>query len=172
MFAGTCFVYQKIKYLAVDSELTEKLFRALIVFEVHIWCSQLLQDGLVRQHSHGLHRNSTRDGSYQSTPDEQLSVSVGGLMSGRAPSESDLSSNISDDVLVTPGSKLNGLHIQTSGSLVSTDEVPDLTPVIGASEYVSKSLNSFFLRFLATSQTGWGGKNQYSDLLWTGWSGN
>jgi len=104
------------------------------VFEVHIWCSQLLQDGLVRQHSHSLHRNSTRDGSYQSTPDEQLSVSMGGLMSGRAPSESDLSSNISDDVLVTPGNKLNGLLIQTSGSLVSTDEVLDLTTVIGASD--------------------------------------
>jgi hypothetical protein len=97
-------------------------------------CSQLLQDGLVRQHSHGLHRNSTRDGSYQSTPDEQLSVSVGGLMSGRVPSESDLSSNISDDVLVTPGNKLNGLHIQTSSSLVSADEVLGLTTVIGGSD--------------------------------------
>jgi hypothetical protein len=105
MFAGTCFVHQKIKYLAVDSELTENSFSALIVFEIHVQCSQRLQDGLVRQHSHGLHRNSTRDGSYQSTPDEQLSVSVGGLISGRAPSESDLSSNISDDVLVTPGNK-------------------------------------------------------------------
>lgn len=132
MFAGICFVHQKIKYLTVDSELTEKLFRALIVFEVHIQCSQLLQDGLVRQHSHGLHRNSTRDGSYHSTPDEQLSVSVGGLISGRAPSESDLSSNISDDILVTPGNKLNGLPIQTSGSLVSTDEVLDVTTVMGA----------------------------------------
>ncbi|XP_021939358.1 GATOR complex protein NPRL3 isoform X2 [Zootermopsis nevadensis] len=81
----------------------------------------LPQDGLGRQHSHSLHHSSTRDGSYQSTPDEQLSISVGGLMGGRAPSESDLSSNISDDVLVTPGNKLNGLPIQTSGSLVSTD---------------------------------------------------
>ena len=134
MFGITCFVHQEIKYLDVDSELTEKLFRALVVLEVPVRCSQLLQDGLVRQHSHGLHRNSTRDGSYQSTPDEQLSVSVGGLMSGRVPSESDLSSNISDDVLVTPGNKLNGLHIQTSGSLVSTDEVLYLTTGIGASD--------------------------------------
>ena len=36
MFAGTCFVHQKIKYIAVDSELTEKLFSAIIVFEVLI----------------------------------------------------------------------------------------------------------------------------------------
>jgi hypothetical protein len=75
----------------------------------------------VRQHSHSLHHSSTRDGSYQSTPDEQFSIGVGGLMGGRAPSESDLSSNISDDVMVTPGSKLNGLPIQTSSSLVSAD---------------------------------------------------
>lgn len=81
----------------------------------------LPQDGLVRQQSHSLHQSSTRDGSYQSTPDEQLSVSVGGLMSGRVPSESDLSSNISDDILVAPGNKFNELHIQTSSSLVSTD---------------------------------------------------
>jgi hypothetical protein len=68
-----------------------------------------------------MHHSSTRDGSYQSTPDEQFSVSVGGLMGGRAPSESDLSSNISDDVLVMPSNKLNGLPIQTSSSLVSAD---------------------------------------------------
>ena len=79
------------------------------------------QEGLTRQPSHSLHHGSTRDGSYQSTPDEQLSVSIGGLMGGRAPSESDLSSNVSDDVLVTPGNKLNGVPVQTSSSLVSTD---------------------------------------------------
>lgn len=55
-------------------------------------------------------------------------------MSGRVPSESDLSSNISDDVLVTPGNKFNGLHIQTSGSLVSTDEVLYFTTVIGTGD--------------------------------------
>ncbi|PNF21311.1 hypothetical protein B7P43_G02139 [Cryptotermes secundus] len=82
---------------------------------------RLPQERLVRQQSHSMHQSSTRDGSYQSTPDEQFSVSVGGFMGGRAPSESDLSSNISDDVLVTPGSKLNGLPIQTSSSLVSAD---------------------------------------------------
>ncbi|KAJ9590604.1 hypothetical protein L9F63_016374 [Diploptera punctata] len=81
----------------------------------------LPQDGLTRQPSHSLHHGSTRDGSYQSTPDEQLSISIGGLMGGRAPSESDLSSNVSDDVLVTPGNKLNGAPVQTSSSLVSTD---------------------------------------------------
>jgi hypothetical protein len=57
-------------------------------------------------------------------------------MSGRVPSESDLSSNISDDILVAPGNKFNELHIQTSSSLVSTDNevLLDLTTVIGASD--------------------------------------
>jgi hypothetical protein len=36
MYAATCFVHQEIKYSAVDSELTEKLWGALIVFEEHI----------------------------------------------------------------------------------------------------------------------------------------
>ncbi|XP_067011625.1 GATOR complex protein NPRL3 [Anabrus simplex] len=53
-------------------------------------------------------------GSFQSTPDDQM-----GLLSGRIPSESDLSSNISDDVLVTP--KSNSVNVHAGSSLASTD---------------------------------------------------
>lgn len=74
-------------------------------------------------------------------------------MGGRAPSESDLSSNISDDVLVTPGNKLNGLPIQTSGSLVSTDN-----------EVLTWHTNGQF--FIVTSVTVLNNRDINDPLLW------
>jgi hypothetical protein len=59
-------------------------------------------------------------------------------MGGRVPSESDLSSNISDDVLVTPGNKMNGLPIQSSSSLVSTDNEVLIWQSIVTSVYDAK----------------------------------
>nr|CAD7198789.1 unnamed protein product [Timema douglasi] len=74
---------------------------------------------------HGQVHNSLRDGSYQSTPEDQRCMSAGAIVP-RAPSESDLSSNISDDALISPSpirTKLNnGMVIPLSSSVVSVDE--------------------------------------------------
>ncbi|XP_063229317.1 GATOR complex protein NPRL3 isoform X2 [Bacillus rossius redtenbacheri] len=71
--------------------------------------------------SHGLQPGSTRDGSYQSTPDEQLSVGT----ANRAASDTSLSSGTSDGA-ASPRARGRTAAAPQSSSLVSTDNEASL----------------------------------------------